>query len=697
MAGDIKKPKTEKDTKSVDEQISALSSKLDAQISAIDTLVSTLKQTRQSKSSKIDDNKVKMSEINLEKAALGLQRQTAEYARKLETQKREDERWARQKEVWERQRKAEEKADKKEYEDSYKESRTYKTGQAVKQNKGGFASSMAVSALSGGLINPAVVHHLGLDKVFGAAIGGIGKSLLRSRKSSDDDESTEKVSSKKSTKEGTRTSSAIESSKSDPVLKKMDQIIKLLGGKTEKTEAPQEKKKSLWESLKEKVGGVLKFVGAIAGIATTAWLIYENWEKIVDVGKKTIDVIKNSFDWITENLDSIKTGALVALGTTIAGFISKLAFGTTGIGNSLLRGASIVGAGINAFEAQKAFKEDRTADGVKHSIKSGLHGLSMIPGLRWAGAAGEVADVAGGWIGDKIGSFAHWATGGSSQEENKKRIEDSWKARQASLNAEPNTINSPGTLQAAATLGQSSNSDSTGQVGEKGMTEVTRKDISMRPGHDTPEISGNVNAMYTNIANPLQQALDTEYGPGKYKVKVSSTYRDPIYNASVGGATNSKHLTGNAMDLSVDGLSNETILALMDKHGIQYDKALKEKGKHSTWMHMEYFPGRAQRGQVASLNATTGKYVAEKSGIESTKIASSNDINATKIASAAASNNNSNSVGNTDQLDIFNPPSSNSGPSIANSTPTIVNNITNQQYDTPYPPSGDASRTMILV
>lgn len=66
----------------------------------------------------------------------------------------------------------------------------------------------------------------------------------------------------------------------------------------------------------------------------------------------------------------------------------------------------------------------------------------------------------------------------------------------------------------------------------------------------------------------------------------SSTVRCPEHNAAVGGVSNSRHLTGCAMDFSIRGWSAEKILALVRQHKeIHYAYAID--GSH---VHMDVIP-----------------------------------------------------------------------------------------------------------
>ena len=74
--------------------------------------------------------------------------------------------------------------------------------------------------------------------------------------------------------------------------------------------------------------------------------------------------------------------------------------------------------------------------------------------------------------------------------------------------------------------------------------EVTR----LQPQTLSDDIRANIKKLAVEI---LQPARDNLQKP----IHINSWYRDPIHNASIGGASNSQHLYGDAVDIYVDGFS----------------------------------------------------------------------------------------------------------------------------------------------
>lgn len=194
---------------------------------------------------------VEHSSIMLQKAALGLEAYTEKvaYDRKLR-QEAEEER----------------------YRDSYKKSMPFRAARAVSEEKGGFAKSTLISMMTGGLLNPAVVNALGIDKLLFSPITALTRKMFRSKGDEKDNSSGSsegnsgsgllgKFFGKKSLDSDERTSSAVAQSKNDPVLQRLDTIINLLkdGGGDEEYEEEEE-----GESLLSKAWGLIQTIFGFA-------------------------------------------------------------------------------------------------------------------------------------------------------------------------------------------------------------------------------------------------------------------------------------------------------------------------------------------------------------------------------------------------------------------------------------------------
>lgn len=199
-------------------------------------------------------------------------------------------------------------------------------------------------------------------------------------------------------------------------------------------------------------------------------------------------------------------------------------------------------------------------------------------------------------------------------------------------------------------------------------------------------VLNNLHDTHDTVLDPLQSALNSEFGSGQYNVKVTSSYRSPAYNRKVGGATNSRHLTGTAMDIQVPGLSNDKIIGVLNKYNIPFGRAIAEKNGRTSWVHLEYSKGQTQRGVVASMT-NGGSYKLETNGIASLDGQNSIQLAMGGGNTMTSTEPESSSVVGTDMS------YSSSGQS---ETPIVYNNNVYQMEKSVYP-VGDSARTLLFT
>jgi len=69
-------------------------------------------------------------------------------------------------------------------------------------------------------------------------------------------------------------------------------------------------------------------------------------------------------------------------------------------------------------------------------------------------------------------------------------------------------------------------------------------------------------------------------------ITINSGYRSPDVNKAVGGAKNSQHLTGQAVDFIAPGFGSVSkIIDTIKKSGLQYDQLIDEYG---AWVHISF-------------------------------------------------------------------------------------------------------------
>lgn len=100
----------------------------------------------------------------------------------------------------------------------------------------------------------------------------------------------------------------------------------------------------------------------------------------------------------------------------------------------------------------------------------------------------------------------------------------------------------------------------------------------------------NVQRNITELAKNLQVLRDAVGLP----IRITSGYRSPEHNASVGGAKASTHLTGKGADFAVIGMSPSRVVEVIERL-IQEGK-MKQGGlkAYSSWVHYDIRGVRAR-------------------------------------------------------------------------------------------------------
>lgn len=115
-------------------------------------------------------------------------------------------------------------------------------------------------------------------------------------------------------------------------------------------------------------------------------------------------------------------------------------------------------------------------------------------------------------------------------------------------------------------------------------------------------------AQYQN----MQRVYDDFYAPacehfGK-KLPVTSFFRSPALNREIGGAANSAHMYGTAIDIDCDSLSNPTNKTLFDwfKQEKKFDQLILEspdKNGNPQWVHIAFNrTGGIDRNEVLRMS-----------------------------------------------------------------------------------------------
>jgi uncharacterized protein YcbK (DUF882 family) len=104
----------------------------------------------------------------------------------------------------------------------------------------------------------------------------------------------------------------------------------------------------------------------------------------------------------------------------------------------------------------------------------------------------------------------------------------------------------------------------------------------------TETVLRNIQELAKNL-----QALRDEV---KKPIKITSGYRSPEHNAKVGGVKSSKHITGQAADIKVEGYTPKQVTEVIEKLIAAGKMKQGGIGTYSTWVHYDV------RGTAARWN-----------------------------------------------------------------------------------------------
>lgn len=114
----------------------------------------------------------------------------------------------------------------------------------------------------------------------------------------------------------------------------------------------------------------------------------------------------------------------------------------------------------------------------------------------------------------------------------------------------------------------------------------------------------NLQRLAKTVLDPLREAI------GK-PLYISSGFRNLQYNKIIGGATNSQHLTGEAVDIDGDatGVSNKLIFEELQK--LPFDQIIWEFGdKEPDWVHVSLRKEKNRRNILKAVRSNgVTKYV----------------------------------------------------------------------------------------
>ena len=93
-----------------------------------------------------------------------------------------------------------------------------------------------------------------------------------------------------------------------------------------------------------------------------------------------------------------------------------------------------------------------------------------------------------------------------------------------------------------------------------------------------------------NLRNVILKILQPVRDHFKRAVKIHSGFRSPKLNKAIGGATNSQHLNGEAVEFEIEGISNKLVGEWVADN-LPFDQVILEfynpmEGVNSGWIHV---------------------------------------------------------------------------------------------------------------
>ena len=142
------------------------------------------------------------------------------------------------------------------------------------------------------------------------------------------------------------------------------------------------------------------------------------------------------------------------------------------------------------------------------------------------------------------------------------------------------------------------------------MTVSSHKEVYNIPSH---EAIANLKRLCVWLEALREASPGPTASPGPSKgrgapIIINSGYRSPQLNRKIGGAANSNHLTGCAVDIRVSGMEQliryaAILLDYADKTNQEFDELLIERNRYGAiWLHFAVRP-KGNRRKVAFINA----------------------------------------------------------------------------------------------
>lgn len=137
------------------------------------------------------------------------------------------------------------------------------------------------------------------------------------------------------------------------------------------------------------------------------------------------------------------------------------------------------------------------------------------------------------------------------------------------------------------------------------LAELIRSESAKRLGISnmpTDEHIENLKELAENIFEPIREHF-------KHPIYISSGYRSKALNAAIGGALNSQHNRGMAIDIDMDGTDIKNSAIFEYAKTLPFDQLIWEFGtkENPDWVHISYSP--LHRRQILYAKKEYGKTI----------------------------------------------------------------------------------------
>ena len=107
-------------------------------------------------------------------------------------------------------------------------------------------------------------------------------------------------------------------------------------------------------------------------------------------------------------------------------------------------------------------------------------------------------------------------------------------------------------------------------------------------------VKKNMNTLVNKLLDPLREKVGA--------IRINSGYRTPAHNKQIGGATNSQHCKGEAVDMFPLEKDIDEVFSIIIRE-LKYDQVILEKNNAGArWIHISYkADGNRQKAMTASV------------------------------------------------------------------------------------------------